>query len=62
MVAHARRNRLGVYPWTVNDGGSMDALLELGVDGIVTDFPDHLDDALASAPVERSFEPGLSAA
>lgn len=35
--AHARGLR--VVPWTVNDADEMAALIELGVDGLVTDAP-----------------------
>lgn len=31
-----------VIPWTVNDVATMEMLLSLGVDGIITDFPDVL--------------------
>jgi glycerophosphoryl diester phosphodiesterase len=38
-----------VVPWTVNDPDEMDALIELGVDGIVTDEPALLHDVLRRA-------------
>jgi len=31
-----------LIPWTVNDRDRMRALIELGVDGIITDYPDRL--------------------
>ena len=45
-----RRTRLGleVHVWTINDAAEMDALLDLGVDGIMTDVP-----ALAMAVLRR---------
>jgi glycerophosphoryl diester phosphodiesterase len=36
-----------VHIWTVNDGATMHRLLDMGVDGIVTDRPDVLNDVLA---------------
>jgi glycerophosphoryl diester phosphodiesterase len=38
--AHARA--LQVHAWTVNDAEDMRRLLELGVDGVMTDYPDRL--------------------
>ena len=43
----AHRLGLGVVVWTVNDPAAMASLLELGVDGIVTDYPDRLREVLA---------------
>lgn len=39
-VAEAHALGISVLAWTVNDPGTMSAMLELGVDGIVTDRPD----------------------
>jgi len=39
-AAHARNMR--VHVWTVNDIESMQRLIELGVNGIMTDYPDRL--------------------
>ena len=38
-VAAAHRLGLEVHAWTINDEAEMNALLDLGVDGIMTDFP-----------------------
>lgn len=38
----AHRHGIRVHVWTINDAPAMDALIELGVDGIVTDQPDVL--------------------
>ncbi len=38
-----------LVPWTVNAPGDMQRLLSLGVDGITTDYPDHLLAVLAEA-------------
>ncbi len=39
FVGHAHRHDLIVHVWTVNDQREMQALLRLGVDGLITDFP-----------------------
>ncbi len=41
MIRHAHRLGLPVHVWTINEPDTMLRLLELGVDGIVTDFPDR---------------------
>ena len=39
-VAAAQTAGLRVVPWTVNDPSTMHDLIEMGVDGIITDRPD----------------------
>ncbi len=34
---------LKVIPWTVNDKAAIDRLRAMGVDGIITDYPDLFD-------------------
>ncbi len=41
-VAAAHRLGVEVHVWTVNDAAEMRAMLELGVDGIITDYPARL--------------------
>jgi len=41
LMQFAARKGMKVIPWTVNDPDDMQALIELGVDGIITDFPDR---------------------
>ncbi|MEX2409323.1 MAG: glycerophosphodiester phosphodiesterase family protein, partial [Rhodovibrionaceae bacterium] len=43
----AHRVGLRVVVWTVNDPADMASLIELGVDGIITDYPDRLKAVLA---------------
>lgn len=46
FVARAHRRGQFVDVWTVNDTGEMSRLLDLGVDGIMTDYPSVLRDVL----------------
>jgi glycerophosphoryl diester phosphodiesterase len=41
-VAAAKELGLKVIPWTVNERTDMERLIALGVDGIITDYPDRL--------------------
>jgi glycerophosphoryl diester phosphodiesterase len=42
MVRRAHSAGLEVIPWTVNDRPTMEKLIDDGVDGLITDFPDRL--------------------
>lgn len=42
LVALARRHSLRVYCWTVNDDPDIRRLIKLGVDGIITDYPERI--------------------
>jgi glycerophosphoryl diester phosphodiesterase len=42
LVAAAHSRNLQVHAWTVNETKDMRRLLEIGVDGIMTDYPDRL--------------------
>ena len=41
-VAAAHRLGIELHVWTVNEEREMGALLAIGVDGILTDFPERL--------------------
>lgn len=41
LVRHAHDKGLKVIPWTVNDPATMRALLNDGIDGLITDYPDR---------------------
>ncbi|MDI6627800.1 MAG: glycerophosphodiester phosphodiesterase family protein [Rhodococcus sp. (in: high G+C Gram-positive bacteria)] len=42
MVDSAHERGIRVIPWTVDDPDTMRALMDLGVDGLITDYPDRL--------------------
>lgn len=39
-VADCRKHNMKLVPWTVNTKAEIDSLIALGVDGIITDYPD----------------------
>jgi glycerophosphoryl diester phosphodiesterase len=51
MVDHAHANGIKVIPWTVDDVPTMAKLLDDGIDGLITDYPDRLRTLIS----ERGF-------
>jgi len=47
-VTEAHALGIGVIPWTVNEPTEMARLIDMGVDGLITDYPDRLRAALAA--------------
>ena len=41
LVQEAHALGLGVLPWTVNEPADLDRMVGLGVDGLITDYPDR---------------------
>ena len=41
-VEYCHANNMKIIPWTVNTKNEMDALIALGVDGLITDYPNLL--------------------
>lgn len=50
LIVDAHNAGLKVYPWTVNDAQIMKQLYSVGVDGLITDFPDIAADVLRKIP------------
>ncbi len=48
LLKEAKGLGLQVLPWTVNDPPDMERLIDWGVDGIITDYPDRLRDVMAA--------------
>lgn len=42
LIARAHASGLPVIPWTVNEASDMQKMIDLGVDGIITDYPTRL--------------------
>jgi glycerophosphoryl diester phosphodiesterase len=47
LVDHCHRHGIGVHVWTINEPSEIHELLDLGVDGIVTDHPGRMVELLA---------------
>jgi glycerophosphoryl diester phosphodiesterase len=47
MIRRAHRSGLEVIPWTVNRRATMRQLIDAGVDGIITDYPNRLRSVIA---------------
>ena len=43
---------LAVVPWTIDDPATMESLIDAGVDGLITNYPDRLRTILA----ERGYK------
>lgn len=42
LISFAKEKGMKVIPWTVNDREKMEYLISLGVDGLITDYPNRL--------------------
>ena len=66
MVNRAHAKGMQVIPWTVNDKPTMRALMDAGVDGLITDYPNRLREVMAERslklPKQYSLAPGASGA
>lgn len=54
FMQEARFRKLAVVPWTVNETKEMKRLISLGVDGIITDYPNRLRDLVAELKEKES--------
>ncbi|MGM7724354.1 glycerophosphodiester phosphodiesterase [Metabacillus sp. Hm71] len=52
MVEDAHKAGMKVIPWTINDKATMNKVIDDGVDGIITDYPDRLREVME----ERGFK------
>jgi glycerophosphoryl diester phosphodiesterase len=47
MVAEAHAAGIAVVPWTIDDPATIESLIDAGVDGLITNYPDRLRSILA---------------
>ncbi|MEU4624790.1 glycerophosphodiester phosphodiesterase family protein [Actinoplanes sp. NPDC023801] len=47
MIARAHARGLRVVPWTCDDPATVEVLMDLGVDGIITNYPHRIRDIMA---------------
>jgi glycerophosphoryl diester phosphodiesterase len=47
MISEAHALGLKVVPWTCDDPATVKALMDMGVDGIITNYPNHVRDIMA---------------
>ena len=59
MVKDAHAARVSVVPWTVDDPSTMQSLIDIGVDGLITDYPDRLRRLMADngLPLTIAYPP-----
>jgi glycerophosphoryl diester phosphodiesterase len=48
LVKEAKSLGLTVLPWTINERADMERLIDWGVDGLITDYPDRLREVMAA--------------
>ncbi|MEP6678290.1 MAG: glycerophosphodiester phosphodiesterase [Betaproteobacteria bacterium] len=61
-IAEAHALKLEVLPWTVNDPADIPRLIDAGVDGLITDYPDRLRDVMRAKglPLPAARLPGVA--
>ncbi|MFG2044702.1 glycerophosphodiester phosphodiesterase [Dactylosporangium sp. NPDC048998] len=47
MVSEAHARNLKVIPWTCDDPATIEALMDMGIDGIITNYPNHVRQIMA---------------
>lgn len=46
LITASRQLQMLVIPWTVNETADMEKLIKMGVDGLITDYPDRAQEVL----------------
>jgi glycerophosphoryl diester phosphodiesterase len=50
FIERAHAHNIQVHAWTINEADTMRRLIDLGVDGLITDYPDRLLKILQRLP------------
>lgn len=50
LVDACHQMNMLVLPWTVNEKADMEKLIKMGVDGLITDYPDRAQEVLRAKP------------
>ncbi|MEV0634580.1 glycerophosphodiester phosphodiesterase family protein [Streptomyces sp. NPDC050619] len=59
MVSEAHARGLKVIPWTCDDPATVEALMDLGVDGVITNYPDRVRQIMADRGMRlpKAYQP-----
>jgi glycerophosphoryl diester phosphodiesterase len=59
MVEEAHARGLKIVPWTCDDPATVEALMDNGVDGVITDYPNRVRQIMAERglPLPRAYRP-----
>jgi len=57
IVAEIKQHGVYLYPWTVDDLDDMQAMIKLGVDGMLTNRPDLLKEIVTQNRVSGTGKP-----
>ncbi|MET9022696.1 glycerophosphodiester phosphodiesterase family protein [Actinopolymorpha sp. NPDC004070] len=59
MVSEAHARGLKVVPWTCDDPATVEALMDMGIDGIITNYPNHVRQIMADRGMRlpKAYQP-----
>ncbi|MGI5418971.1 glycerophosphodiester phosphodiesterase family protein [Actinomadura luteofluorescens] len=59
MVSRAHARGLKVVPWTCDDPATVEALMDMGVDGVITNYPDRVRQIMADRGMRlpKAYQP-----
>jgi glycerophosphoryl diester phosphodiesterase len=59
VVRRAHARGLTVIPWTCDDPATVEALMDLGVDGVITNYPNRVRELMAARGLRlpKAYQP-----